>query len=87
MGSYRIVIEAVGGHGEQREVEDGGTLDLNALPSQAPESAAREAVLRLQQSGATVSKATIEHWPADLTGNDDGGPVDDLLTGKRTGSF
>jgi hypothetical protein len=44
-------------------------------------------VRRLKRTGATLKQADLVHWPADLGYDAKGQVSDDLLTGKRTGSF
>jgi hypothetical protein len=87
MGDFRVVVEAVGGHGCQREKGTGETVIGCDKPG-CPDCMAREFVRRLKRSGATMKKAEIQHWPADLPGYTEAGQVhDDLLTGERTGEF
>lgn len=86
MGDFRVTIEAVGGHGCERDKGTDETVIGCERPG-CPDCMAREFVRRLKRSGAQVKKATIDHWPADL-GYDPAGEVhDDLLTGVRTGAF
>lgn len=80
MGNFRVEIEAVGGHGCQRDVKDGGTVygcgNLNC-----PDCRAREFVEDMKRR-YDVREAKLIHWP--------GLPesvVDDLLTKTRKGSF
>jgi hypothetical protein len=87
MGDFRVVVEAVGGHGCQREKGTGETVVGCDRPG-CPDCMAREFVRRLKRSGATVKRAEIQHWPADLPGYTVEGQVhDDLLSGVRTGDF
>lgn len=96
MGDFRITIDAVGGHGCQREIKDGGHVNPCGQPS-CPDCQARAFVEQLKATGTNVRQATLEHWPAKmlnyetppvLVDRTEGvGPVDDLLTGVRTGSF
>jgi hypothetical protein len=81
MGMFRLTVEAVGGHGCQREKGDGEHAVGCERPG-CPDCIAREFVRRLKRSGAMVSTATLVHWP-----NDPGEVRDDLLTGLRQGSF
>ncbi len=85
MGLFRITIEGLGGHGVDRGKGDGETVYFDVDGETADFLAAR-LVLDLRAKGVEVKKATLEHWPADL-GYDVPGPVDDLLTGIRTGRF
>lgn len=82
MGSFRIVINAVGGHGQDRSKGHGETVDFEANNENSPEAIIKRAVEELQATGNSVTEATVHHWPG--SGND---VVDNLLTGKRTGSF
>jgi hypothetical protein len=87
MGDFRVTVEALGGHGCQREQGDGETV-IGCERSGCPDCMAREFVRRLKRSGATVKLAKIQHWPADLPGYAPEGEVrDDMLTGVRTGAF
>jgi hypothetical protein len=81
MGDFRIEVKAVGGHGCQREVKDGG--DVHGCGQMGcPDCIAREFVATLQRKGNSVNSATLTHWPGQA-----GEVVDDLLTKKRRGSF
>jgi hypothetical protein len=89
MGDFRVTVEAVGGHGCQREMGDGDHVVGCDRPG-CPDCMAREFVRRLKRSGAMVNKAQIVHWPADMEGRNypkDGEVRDDLLTGVRSGQF
>src|SRR5579859_2363602 len=81
MGDYRIVIEAMGGHGCQREKGDGEAV-VGCDRPHCPDCMARELVRRLKRSGEQVKKAELIHWPADMPGYSKEGEVrDDLLSG------
>ena len=82
MGEFRIVIDAIGGHGDEREVGDGGTLHYSLYPERSLALVAFEAVAELRKRGATVTGATLIHWPGTP-----GEVVDDVLAGTRKGSF
>lgn len=90
MGDFRITIDAVGGHGCQREITTGQTVTPCGRPS-CPDCAARAFVKQLQEMGCSVQGATLEHWPARMgalrSRGDKAGPVEDLITGVRAGSF
>lgn len=94
MGDYRIVIDAIGGHGCSREIKDGFQV-YGCRRMSCPDCQAREFVAQLKWSGENVVAARFEHWPAqqlkqDGTLGDRGsppGPIEDLLTGIRKGSF
>lgn len=81
MGTFRIEIEAVGGHGCQREKKDGDTL-YGCRNMDCPDCRAREFVKTLQNTGCSVSSATLTHWPGE-----ESEVKDDLITGVRKGSF
>lgn len=80
MGNFRIEIDAVGGHGCQREVKDGGTVTGCGQPG-CPDCNARSFVADFKKRN-DIKSATLTHWPGEA-----GEVKDDLLTGKRTGSF
>ena len=87
MGDFRVTVEAVGGHGCEREKGTDETV-IGCERQGCPDCMAREFVRRLKRSGAMVKKAEIRHWPADMPGYTTDGEVhDDLLTGIRTGAF
>jgi hypothetical protein len=90
MGDYRITIEAVGGHGCGREAKDGDVVPRCGQLS-CPDCSAVNFVQQLRTSGNDVKLAKLEHWPvpgaAGSTRTEKPGPVDDLLTGTRSGSF
>jgi hypothetical protein len=81
VGTFKIEITAVGGHGCQREVKDGGTVYGCGYRS-CPDCTARAVVEELKRQGCSVTDATLTHWPGEL-----GEVQDDLLTKIRIGSF
>lgn len=91
MGDFRIVIEAVGGHGCQRSVPAGGAVG-RCENEHCPDCKAREFVSELKRSN-NVSKAELIHWPAHGTAisTTPGAvivrPKDDLLGGTRVVPF
>lgn len=81
MGNFKIEIEAVGGHGDFREVKQGEALPpYGAATSDrvtgTPDHYARDFVAELAKSSNVIS-AKLIHWP-DTTPI-----VDNLLTGVR----
>ena len=82
MGDFRIEINGVGNHGCQRNVKSGETKLAACGQSGCVDCNAWQFVDTLKKSGNSITSATLMHWPQS-------GPqiVDDLQTGKRTGSF
>ena len=84
MGHFRIEVNAVGGHGCQREKKDGEVVE-GCGEMHCPDCVARAFVARLKSMGVfscTPASATLTHWPGTS-----GEVRDDLLTGVRSGSF
>lgn len=79
MGNFRIIIEAVGGHGQDRNKKDGEQVDFG---EGTPEAIAQKAVEELKAKGNNVERAYVHHWPG--SGTD---VIDNLLTNKRKGNF
>lgn len=86
MGTSVITVRIVGNHGCQREVKHGDVTrpmcDKGAECAKGcVDAVAKEFVEKLKATGQIV-EAHLLHWP-------EGGPhiLDDLKTGKRTGSF
>lgn len=90
MGDFRITIEAIGGHGCGRNAKDGEVVQRCGHRG-CPDCEAAAFVRQLQSDGSSVTLAKLEHWPvpgaAGTTRTENAGPVDDLLTGVRSGSF
>lgn len=82
MGNFRIVIDAVGGHGVDRDKKDGEVVNHFAEGMQSPDAMAKQMVDFLKANGVTPDSAVLIHWPGE---NDE--VVDDLLTGERKGNF
>lgn len=92
MGDFRIVIDAVGGHGQDRNKKNGEIVDFSEGGDGSPEAIALKAIELMKAAGINPEKAYIIHWPLDnyegqLKNGRSNQIVDDLLTGKRTGSF
>lgn len=79
MGNYRVIINAVGDHGQDRTKGHGEIVDFG---ENSPEAIVKRAVEELKATGNTVSEASVHHWPGT-----DSEVLDNLLTGKRTGKF
>lgn len=80
MGTFRVEIEAVGGHGCEREKKDGETVYGCGWQS-CPDCRIREFVADLQRR-YSVNSAVLIHWPGQP-----GEVQDNLLTRVRKGSF
>lgn len=95
MGDFRIIIDAVGGHGQDRNKKNGEVVDFTKCSddytsNDTPEAIAQRCVAELVAKGVNVQKAKVVHWPADnYPDNREAGKevVDDLMTGIRTNSF
>lgn len=84
MGDFRIEIDAVGGHGCQREIKDGGVVAGCGQPY-CPDCIARRFVAELKSKAFfdyPNAGAVLIHWPGSTNE-----VRDDLLTGIRKGSF
>lgn len=88
MGNFLVTVHAVGNHGCQREIPDGGFVVGCERPG-CTDCITREFIRRLKRSGATIDVATVEHWPQQpVTFREPNGQVvDNLATGIRTGTF
>ncbi len=90
MGTFRVEVQAVGGHGCQREIKSGGTTKDCGQPG-CVDCISRRFVKALKDAGASfnsnggiesIGYAKLTHWP-----HGHGTVNDDLLTGTRSGSF
>lgn len=80
MGRFRIFVEAVGGHGCQRDKKNKEVVEGCGLPT-CPDCVTRKFVAELKQNNS-IERAVITHWPEQ-----DGTVQDNLVTGIRTGNF
>lgn len=62
MGTFLIEITAVGGHGCQREVKDGGTV-YGCGTMNCPDCLTAHFVQDMKRAGVNVAKASLTHWP------------------------
>lgn len=62
MGDFRVTVDAVGGHGCQREIKDGGTVG-GCGGSSCPDCITAEYIAKMARSGCNVKSATLVHWP------------------------
>lgn len=66
MGDFRVTVDAVGGHGCQRDVPQGGTVvGCGALT--CPDCITGRYIAALAKAGVHVKTAKLQHWP-DTTG-------------------
>jgi hypothetical protein len=86
MGTFKIEIVAIGGHGVDRGKKDGEVVDFKEGGETSPDALAKEFVEKLQAAGVYFGDpsagATITHWPGDPSE-----VKDNLLTGVRSGNF
>ena len=66
MGDFRIEVNAVGGHGCEREVKDGGTV-YGCRSMTCPDCITARYVADMLRAGVSVRSAKIEHWPGSTT--------------------
>ena len=81
MGDFRVEVNATGGHGCQRELKNGSTVETCADPS-CPDCIARRFVAELVDKGTLVKDALLIHWPSSHPTI-----VDNLISRKRNGNF
>lgn len=79
MGNFRIVIEGVGGHGDDRVAKEGDAITIPASTGQfkTPDQLAVDAVALFRGQVGEL-KATLTHWPGEPSE-----VVDDLVAMKR----
>lgn len=87
MGDFRIEIKGTGGHGCDRDAQEGEELAPRCANPSCPDCMARKFVDELKATGMLAesygSTATFTHWPGKPEA-----VVDDLLGGVRaSGSF
>lgn len=82
MGTFKIQITAVGGHGQDRETKDGEIVNFYKDGSITPDALAKTFVEMLKAHGSQVDEAKIIHWPETKSE-----VQDDLLSGIRKGNF
>lgn len=90
MGDFKLEIHAFGDHGIDRDKKDGEVIDYTPKDGWTLGSTDRlckEFVDFLKTKGVDVKLATITHWPQEYYNREKSGPVDDLLTGIRSGNF
>ena len=88
MGMFRVTVVAVGNHGCQREKFGADALASCGQPG-CTDCITREYVAKLKASGASVSEASIHHWPGSAVkaSGTAGDVVDNLLSERRLGAF
>lgn len=81
-GYFRVIVEAFGNHGCERDKGDGEAV-MGCDRHGCADCITREYVRRLKRSGAGLKVATIIHCPDTPTHE----VHDDLITGFRKGSL
>jgi hypothetical protein len=69
MGDFRMTIEAVGGHGCDRNAKAGDQV-RGCGGETCPDCIFARFVSELQRAGMRPWKATFHHWPADMAAHD-----------------
>lgn len=77
MGDYRIIIDAVGGHGADRTAKEGEGVNFYEWGNTSPDAIAKQFV-EVLRTFSQVNSAKLVHWPDTETE-----VVDDLLNSKR----
>ena len=78
MGSFRIEIQAVGGHGVDRTPKEGERVNFYKDGINTPDATAKQIVDMMTKLGYPIESAKLIHWPGDA-----GEVVDDLLSDTR----
>lgn len=91
MGDFRIVIEGTGSHGCGRDFGPSEERPVVRCGSPHCTDCAAIAAAELVKKTGSVVVARVEHWPvpgaAGSTRTANPGPVDNLVTGTRKGSW
>lgn len=87
MGNFKIVIEAVGNHGVDREKRDGEDVNFAEGGLDTADAMAKKLVDDLVIRGFSVDKAQIIHWPDEDGNVTHSSAVDDLRNSKRIKDF
>jgi len=82
MGTFRIVIQATGGHGVDRSKKEGEKVDFYAEGESSPDAIAKKCLEELKAKGCQIEQARIIHWPET-----ESEVSDNLETGIRKGNF
>ena len=91
MGDFRVTVTAVGGHGCERVVRDGGTV-YGCRQMDCPDCITARYVADMRRAGHIVNDAQIQHWPGEPSEVVDHFDVESstatlLMPRKRVGSF
>jgi hypothetical protein len=78
MGLYRVVLEATGGHGCERNYGKGEKV-LGCRRMNCPDCITQEYIEKMRAAGQNISKAELIHWPD--AGNWGGVPLVDEFVG------
>lgn len=86
MGDFNVHVQAVGGHGCQREKKNGEVVE-GCGQQTCVDCITRRYVTELKNV-ASVKVAVLTHWPVEVAGYTGQDEVrDNLLTNIRHGSF
>ena len=66
MGDFRIVVEAAGGHGCDRNAKEGDQV-VGCGRENCPDCITARFVSELQRAGMRPYTALFKHWPSDLS--------------------
>lgn len=66
MGAFRIEVNAVGGHGCDRDKKD-GEIVYGCGRQDCPDCLTAKFVADLARSGAMIDEAKLTHWPGEPT--------------------
>lgn len=78
MGTFKIEITAVGGHGVDRKPKEGEDINPYNEGSNTPDALAKSFVEILKYQGTNILEAKFIHWPGEKSE-----VMDDILNCKR----
>ena len=82
MGDFRIEIDAVGGHGCNREMKDGEKV-YGCGSMSCPDCITAEFVSKLARSGVLLKNGSLRHWPDQPSEVHDEFVIEDASLGNR----
>jgi len=92
MGHFRITVNAVGGHGCERDVKDGGVV-YGCGQQDCPDCLTARFLADMRRATCSIESATLQHWPGskeevvDTFDTEGTHIVSTRIRRKRTGSF